>query len=245
VTVPTKRELVFGSYYPHQTNDCTGSKRILERNPFISEAAHFVLTMFRLTAHVRGRIQRVGYRAKVVSLAKEMNLTGMVQNRPDGAVLVIAEGEGEALEKFGSAIWIKNTFIDVTGVDSAITAGAGTFLDFRKITGPDEVGERLDDGIEILKAMAEGILDIKVGIQDINVNTQSIGEDIRNLTEITKTGFENLNCNIDKMHVEQDETVEEIRGLREDMKSYMDRRFRKIELELADIRETLKEKGIS
>jgi acylphosphatase len=208
--------------------------------------------MFRLTAHIRGRVQRVGYRAKIVSLAKEMNLTGMVQNRPDATVLVIAEGERDALEKFGSAIWIKNTFIDVTSVDSAITAGAGTFLDFRKITGPDEVGERLDDGIEILKVMAAAILDIKtdthdikVGIQDIKADTQSIGEGIRNLTEITKTGFENLNCNMDKNHVEQDETVEEIRGLREDMKSYMDRRFGKIESELADIRETLKEKGIT
>ena len=66
----------------------------------------------------------MGYRAKVVSLAKEMNLTGMVQNRPDATVLVIAEGERDALEKFGSAIWIKNTLIDVTSVDSAITAGA-------------------------------------------------------------------------------------------------------------------------
>jgi len=80
--------------------------------------------MFRLTAHIRGRVQRVGYRAKVVSLAKELNLTGMVQNRPDATVLVIAEGERDALEKFGSAIRIKNTFIDVTSVDSAITAGA-------------------------------------------------------------------------------------------------------------------------
>jgi len=201
--------------------------------------------MFRLTAHIRGRVQRVGYRAKVVSLAKELNLTGMVQNRPDATVLVIAEGERDALEKFGSAIRIKNTFIDVTSVDSAITAGAGTFLDFRKITGPDEVGERLDDGIEILKVMTAAILDIKVGIQDIKADTQSIGEGIRNLTEITKTGFENLNCDMDKLHVEHDETVEEIRGLREDMKSYMDRRFWKIESELDDIRETLKEKGIT
>jgi acylphosphatase len=222
--------------------------------------------MFRLTAHISGRVQRVGYRAKVVSLAKELNLTGMVQNRPDATVLVIAEGERDALEKFGSAIKIKNTFIDVTSVDSAITAGAGTFLDFRKITGPDEVGERLDEGIEILKVMAAAILDIKVGIkdikadthdikvgiqdikadtQDVKANTQSIGEGIRNLTEITKIGFDNLNCNMDKLHVEHDETVEEVRGFREDMKSYMDRRFRKIESELADIRETLKEKGIT
>jgi hypothetical protein len=54
-----------------------------------------------------------------------------------------------------------------------------------------------------------------------------------------------VNCNVDKLHVEQDETTQEVRGLREDMKSYMDRRFKKIESELADIREMLKENGIT
>ena len=39
--------------------------------------------MIRLTAFVSGNVQRVGYRAKVVSLAKEMGLVGIVQNRPD------------------------------------------------------------------------------------------------------------------------------------------------------------------
>lgn len=51
--------------------------------------------MIRLTAYVSGRVQRTGYRAKVVSLAKEMGLVGFVQNRPEGQVLVIAEGENK------------------------------------------------------------------------------------------------------------------------------------------------------
>ena len=47
--------------------------------------------MIRLTACVSGRVQRVGYRAKIVSLANEMDLVGIDQNRPDGSLLVIAE----------------------------------------------------------------------------------------------------------------------------------------------------------
>jgi acylphosphatase len=47
----------------------------------------------RLTVHISGRVQRAGYRARAVSVAKELGLVGMVQNRPDGRVLVIAEGE--------------------------------------------------------------------------------------------------------------------------------------------------------
>ncbi|MGA9098274.1 MAG: acylphosphatase [Methanotrichaceae archaeon] len=105
--------------------------------------------MIRLTAYVSGRVQRVGYRAKVVSLANEMNLVGLIQNRPDGKALVIAEGERNELEKFASALRIKNAIIDVENVDTQYSQGSGQYSSFKKITGPEEVGERLDDGIEL------------------------------------------------------------------------------------------------
>jgi acylphosphatase len=71
--------------------------------------------MIRLTAYVSGRVQRAGYRAKIVSLAKEMELVGFVQNRPDGQVMVIAEGEQKDLEKLASALLIKNAIIECHG----------------------------------------------------------------------------------------------------------------------------------
>jgi hypothetical protein len=45
----------------------------------------------------------------------------------------------------------------------------------------------------------------------------------------------------------QDETTGEIRGLRSDLKSYMDMRFKRIEADLAELKEmkaALKEKGL-
>jgi len=83
-----------------------------------------------------------------------MGLVGMVQNRPDGRVLVIAEGEKADLERFAEALQIKNTAIHVQEVSLELMPGSGEFSNFRKITGPDEIGERLDDAIEILKEMA-------------------------------------------------------------------------------------------
>ena len=139
--------------------------------------------MIRLTAHISGRVQRVGCRSKLVSLAKEMGLVGFVQNRPDGQVLVIAEGEKkEDLERFASAIQIKNALIDVENVSAEYSHGSGEYSIFRKITGPDEVGERLDDGIEILKQLVVGL---------------------NNLTTITKDGF----AKQDQMLVKQDQTI--------------------------------------
>ena len=194
--------------------------------------------MQRLTAYVSGRVQRVGYRAKVVSLANSLGLAGLVQNRPDGRVLVIAEGEKEVVEKFASAIGIKNALINVEKVDSSYTHASGEFSVFKKITGPDEIGERLDDGIEILKCMMTGI---------------------NNLTDITKSGFDGLNrkmddmnskmdglnCKMDdKMLDKQDDTISEIKGLRSDLKGHMDQRFENIEGDLAEVKSALKERGI-
>ena len=186
--------------------------------------------MMRLTAYVSGRVQRVGYRAKLVSLARNLGLVGFVQNRPDGRVLVIAEGDKDAVEKFASAIRIENALINVEMVDADYSNASREFSLFRKVTGPDEVGERLDEGIEILKGMLTGI---------------------NNLTIITQSGFESLNskmdvvnCRMDTMLDKQDETTGEIKGLRRDLKDHMDQRFESIEGELAEIKSALRVKGI-
>ena len=166
--------------------------------------------MIRLTASISGRVQRVGYRGKVVSLANELGLAGFVQNRPDGKTLVIAESERKGdLERFASAIRIKNALIDVENMALEYSPGSGEYSTFRKITGPDEVGERLDDGIEILKELVVGL---------------------GNLTTITKDGFEKLNGKAenlngkmdmmlgkqDQMLEKQDESVELLKGVKDD-----------------------------
>jgi acylphosphatase len=130
--------------------------------------------MIRLTAYISGRVQRTGYRARVVSLAKEMSIVGFVQNRPE------------------------------------------------------EVGERLDDGIEILKELVVGVNNLTVGLN--------------NLTTITKDGFENINGKMDQMLDKQDDTIEEIQGLREDTMRRSDAKLSRIE---KDIRLIKNKVGIS
>ena len=179
-------------------------------------------SMMRLTAMISGKVQRVGYRAKVVSAAQNLGLTGFVQNRPDGRVLLIAEGNKESLERLASAIRIKNTLIDVHEIESELSKASGAYSTFRKITGPDEVGERLDDGIEILKELV-------VGVKLIASNTEK-------LLSITTNGFAGLNGKMDQMLDKQDQmidkqdsTIGEIQKLRSDMNSHLDQRFDRIE----------------
>lgn len=204
--------------------------------------------MIRLTAYVSGNVQRVGYRAKVVSLAREMSLAGIVQNQPDGRVLVIAEGEKkDDLERFASAIHIENAFIKVDDLSAKYSPGTGQYESFKKITGSDEVGERLDDGIEILKGMAISLNNMNASLNNLTVMTKDLTATTKDLVTITKDGFENLGSKMDQNLDKQDETIEEIRELRADLKSYMDRRFKRIEADLAELKEmksALKEKGL-
>ena len=207
--------------------------------------------MQRLTAYVSGRVQRVGYRAKVVSLANSLGLAGLVQNRPDGRVLVIAEGEKEVVEKFASAIGIKNALINVEKVDASYTHASGEFSVFKKITGPDEIGERLDDGIEILKCMMAGINNLtditKSGFDGLNRKMDDMNskmDDMNSKMDGMNSKMDGLNCKMDKMLDKQDDTISEIKGLRSDLKGHMDQRFENIEGDLAEVKSALKERGI-
>ena len=49
---------------------------------------------------IKGKVQGVFFRATTRATAKEMGITGFVQNLPDGTVYVEAEGDHEALRHF-------------------------------------------------------------------------------------------------------------------------------------------------
>jgi len=201
--------------------------------------------MIRLTAFVSGNVQRVGYRAKVVSLAKEMGLVGIVQNRPDGCVLVIAEGEKkEDLERFASAIQIKNALIDVESISNKYSRGSGAYSTFRKITGPEEVGERLDDGIEILKELVVGLNNLTTITKDLVTTTKETaaitkesGATIKDIAATTKEGLykqDQALGKMDQMLDKQDETIEAICDLKRN-----DERFVRMEKDIRIIKNRL------
>ncbi|MFH0927697.1 MAG: acylphosphatase [Candidatus Micrarchaeota archaeon] len=49
---------------------------------------------------IRGKIQGVGFRALVKRIALSLQIRGWVQNRPDGTVLILAQGTHEGLLLF-------------------------------------------------------------------------------------------------------------------------------------------------
>jgi acylphosphatase len=191
----------------------------------------------RLIARVSGRVQMAGYRARVVALAWGFGLTGFVQNLPDGRVEVVAEGEKADLERFASALKMENSLIQVEEVEATYSDASGTYSVFRKIVGSDETGDRLDEGIEILK---EIVVTLKEGFGDLGSKMDSMLEKQDSMLEKQDSMLEKQDSMLEK----QDSTIGEIQGLRYDMKSYMDQRFERIETDLAELKAAMKDRGL-
>lgn len=58
----------------------------------------------RITVRYEGRVQGVGFRYTVVSLAQNLAVTGWVMNEFDGSVTLTAEGEEDSLMELLSAV---------------------------------------------------------------------------------------------------------------------------------------------
>jgi acylphosphatase len=172
--------------------------------------------MKRLTAYVSGSVQKVGYRGRVVQIANALGLKGLIENLADGRVRITAEGGEDKLKWFEEAIEIKNTLIQVSSIERAYSDASGEFGGFYKLVGQGETDSRLDTGIGVLK-------EILVAVKDMNANLGG-----------------KMDCMLDK----QDDMLSEIKDARKDLKTYMDRRFERIEIEFSEMKATLRAKGL-
>jgi len=193
--------------------------------------------MMRLTARVSGRIQMTGYRARVVSLARGLGLAGFVQNLPDGRVEVVAEGEKADLERFASALRMENSLIQAEDVETTYSDASGTYTGFRKIVDSEEMGDRLDEGVEILKDI---LVSIREGFGDLGGKMDSMLVKQDSMLDKQDSMLEKQDSMLEK----QDSTIGEIQGLRLDMKSYMNQRFERIETDLAELKAAMIERGL-
>jgi len=167
-------------------------------------------SMKRLTAFVSGKVQRVGYRARVIQLANGLGLGGIIENLSDGRVRIIAEGDEEKMKLFEEAIDIKNTFIQVTTIEKMYSQPYGEFGGFYKLVGTGETDSRLDEGIGVLKDMRDLLISI-CGMQK-----QMLGKQDETLFEI-KDMNHSLNDKMDKV-LDKSE-INELKGDVSEMKS--------------------------
>ena len=56
--------------------------------------------MKKALIHVKGKVQRVGYRDEVEEIARQLEITGFVENIKPYDVKIVAEGEDSNIERF-------------------------------------------------------------------------------------------------------------------------------------------------
>ena len=214
--------------------------------------------MERSVILVSGRVQKVGYRSKVIALAQEMGIVGWVGNLPDGRVKVVAEADAAVLDRFATALKVKNALIDVEAVEVERHDATGEFDDFSKLVDRGETDSRLDRSAELLKELIDvtrsgfsGLgqkMDRMLDKQDETIAAiKGIDSKMDRMLDKQDIMIDKQDQMLDKQDImidkqdimidKQDETTGEVRGLRTDMKGNIDMRLERIET-------ALKEKGI-
>ncbi|WMM31761.1 acylphosphatase [Shouchella clausii] len=69
--------------------------------------------MKRYEVEVTGRVQGVGFRVFVEQTASQYPVTGTVQNRPEGSVVIQVQGEETEIEQFLAKVGQGNHFAKV------------------------------------------------------------------------------------------------------------------------------------
>ncbi len=87
-------------------------------------------TKERLRLVISGRVQGIWYRASARDRAEALGLTGWVRNQPGGSVELVAEGNGEALDRL--FCWCREgpPLAQVSRVEQERSAATGEFSSF-------------------------------------------------------------------------------------------------------------------
>ena len=189
--------------------------------------------MERAVITVRGRIQKVGYRDFVTDLANEQDITGVVENLPDGkSVEIIAEAEKDILDEFIQHLWARNDpIIKVTKIDTAFQPITGeyevfdiTYDDFQK-----EAFERIGEAAIYLKRLNAGQT-MMLEKQDTMLEKQDM------MLEKQDMMLEKQDIVVDKLDETRQDIVREIKETRGDIRSDLNTRFMNIENNIVEIK---------
>ncbi|MBP9008719.1 MAG: acylphosphatase [Methanospirillum sp.] len=205
---------------------------------------------------IHGDVQRVGYRDVVQKLAIKNGIKGEVRNLEDLDVQIIAEGTKEAISHFSNVIYIQDFPINVESIETREEPYTGEFRTFKIIRGDtgEEMAERMDTAIQHLnligkysKTAADNsttlieMMHTSLDKQDRMLEKQD--QMLEKQDQMIGKQDQMLGKQDDMISV-QHETVDEIKGLRKDSKSYLEKEFSEIHKRLHSIENALNDAGI-
>ena len=208
--------------------------------------------MKKLTAYVSGKVQEVGYRGRVVDMAKALGLKGMIENLSDGRVKIIAEGDDEKLKWFEGAIDIKNALIYVSSIDKEYSPASGEFDDFGKLVIKGETDTRLDTAAAYLKDLISAVNNMNENLGGkMDRMDENLGGKIDRMNENLGGKMDRMLDKQDELLVEvkdigqkQDEFLVEVRDVNRKFDTVLDRDIAELKGDMAEVKAALRAKGI-
>jgi len=210
----------------------------------------------RFTAYVSGKVQEVGYRARVVDIANVLGLKGMIENLKDGRVKIIAEGEDEKkLKWFEDAIDIKNALIYVSSIEKSYSPASGEFNSFGKLVAKGETDTWLDTAAGYLKELISAVNKMNENLggkmdQMLSKQDQMLSKQDELLDEVISMN-ENLSGKMDQMLSKQDQMLRkqdnliiEVKYVNRKMDRALETGIVELKSEMAEVKSALKAKGI-
>ena len=191
--------------------------------------------MKRAIIIAKGKVQKVGYRDFVQDSARELGITGYVENLEDGNVKVVCEGKEAEINEFIKGIEVKKAFIDVVETSVEYEEPTGEFKVFKIKYGdvPEELGDRLGAALLYLSATNQKI---DAGREENKQGFGMLAEKMDMMLEKQDETIAEIRNVSEKIDSGKEEIVTEIRSLREDLRSYMEDKFARIEHEIEGIK---------
>jgi len=216
------------------------------------------LQMKRLTAYVSGKVQKAGFRARVMEIARVLKVKGTVENLEDGRVKIVVESDEDKLKLFVEAIDIKNTLINVSSIEKQYSDATGEYSKFCKMVDSGETDSRINAAAFHLKDLTVAVnnmnenlggkMDVTIQKQDQMLDKQDKMLDKQDkMLAVQGQMLEVQHQMLDmqgQILYSQHDLLDEVRESRRDLKSYLEQRFEKLEGEVAEMRIALKAKGI-
>ena len=201
--------------------------------------------MKRVAITAKGRVQKVGYRDEVEEIARKLNVTGFVENVKPYDVRIVAEGEDEPIDVFIKRIKIIKFPIDVESVEVNFDDFRGEFEYFEIKRGEwgEEIVERLDTAGKLLYRsveLGERTLEVaersaEFGEESVEIGKKMLGKQDMMLEKQDET-IDAIGGVSERIDRSKEEIVTEISALRDDLRSYMEEKFTRIEHELEAIK---------
>jgi acylphosphatase len=218
----------------------------------------------RASLRIRGDVQMAGFRTFIKNVADSLNVYGFAENEKDRSVKVVCEGEGEAIEKLVNSVKQNSpSFARIEEVTAAYEEYRGEFSSFerRGADVPEESGSEMvalmrsfdkkgEVMIGILGSMNETLKGVKgdTGMmlekqdmmlekQDMMLEKQDMMLEKQDMMlEKQDMMLEKQNETIVAIDRSKGEIVTEISYLRDDLRSYMEEKFTKIEQDVEVIK---------